>query len=63
MTTTTEVLAQRDRDPDGHSTMLLAAFSGGYQVANDSQVDAGTAIGLNAASPDVRLFFGFSHRF
>lgn len=63
VTTTTELFVQRDRDPGGHATTLLAAFSGGYQVANDSQVDAGTAIGLNAASPDIRLFFGFSHRF
>lgn len=63
VTTTTELFVQRDRDPGGHATTLLAAFSGGYQVGNDSQVDAGTAIGLNAASPDVRLFFGFSHRF
>ncbi|WP_076068374.1 transporter [Sphingomonas montana] len=63
VSTTVELSAARDRDPDGFSTILLAALSGGYQVSDNAQVDAGTAIGLNADSPDVRVFVGFSRRF
>ena len=63
VSTTTEVFVERDDNPDGGATTLLAALSGGYQVADDSQIDAGVAAGLNAASPDVRILFGFSHRF
>jgi hypothetical protein len=63
VSTTTELFVERDRDPDGHHKTVLAAFSGGYQMSERFQVDGGTAIGLNAMSPDVRLFFGFSRRF
>ena len=63
VSTTTEVMVERDRDPAGHATTVLAAFSGGYQVNEALQVDGGTAIGLNADTPDVRLFVGFSRRF
>ncbi|MBB5728383.1 transporter [Sphingomonas prati] len=60
---TVELSAARDRDPDGAQTFLLAALSGGYQVSDNAQVDCGTAIGLNADSPAVRIFAGFSRRF
>lgn len=63
VSTTTEVMIERDRDPAGHATTVLAAFSGGYQANDALQVDGGTAIGLNADTPDVRLFVGFSRRF
>ena len=63
VSTTTEVFVGRDDDPAGGTTTMLAAFSGGRQIADDSQIDAGITVGLNGVSPDRRLFFGFSHRF
>ncbi|WP_331010111.1 transporter [Sphingomonas sp.] len=60
---TLELFAERDRDPDERTTVLQAALSGGYQLSDNFQIDAGATAGLNADSPDVRLFFGFSRRF
>ena len=58
-----ELSAFRDDAPGGHSTELLAAASLAWQPGGDWQLDAGTAAGLNHASPDVRIYFGVARRF
>lgn len=58
-----EVSAFRDNDPTGHSTELLAAAALAWQPADDWQLDVGSAFGLNADSPDARLYVGISRRF
>ncbi|AUW60116.1 transporter [Sphingobium sp. SCG-1] len=58
-----EVSAFRDDDPSGHTTELLAAASLAWQASDNCQLDAGSAFGLNADSPDVRVYAGISRRF
>lgn len=53
----------RDRDPGDHSTQALAGLSLGWQPGRDTQLDVGTNIGLNRASPDVELYVGVARRF
>ncbi len=63
VTATLEAQAQRDRDPDGPATLLLAGLSLGWQPADNWQIDVGSNAGLNHASPDVQVYFGVSRRF
>lgn len=58
-----EVQVMRDRDPDGHNTQALAGLSLGWQPGKDTQLDIGTNLGLNHASPDVEAYVGISRRF
>lgn len=58
-----ELSAFRDDAPGAHATELLAAASLAWQPGGDWQVDAGTAAGLNHASPDVRVYIGVARRF
>jgi hypothetical protein len=60
---TVEFQALRDNDPGDHATQMLAGLSVGWMVMDDLQLDAGANAGLNAASPDVELYFGISRRF
>lgn len=60
---TAEVSLTRDRDPGGRTTEALAGLSAGWQPDADSQWDVGANIGLNRASPDLELYFGFARRF
>ena len=63
VTGTLELAVTHDRDPDGHSTETLAAFSLGWQPADDWQIDAGSSFGLNHDSPDFTLSLGVARRF
>jgi hypothetical protein len=63
VTTTLEVSAFRDRDPEQHVTELLAALSATWATSRNLQFDAGAIAGLNHHSPDVRLLTGVSARF
>jgi hypothetical protein len=60
---TVELSTFRDRDPEGHVTETLAAFSASWQTTDNFQLDAGVVAGLNHNSPDVRLLTGASARF
>ena len=59
----TEVQVIRDRDPVEHTTQELAGLSLGWQPGGDVQLDAGTNLGLNHATPDVQVYLGVSRRF
>ena len=58
-----EFAANRDRDPEDHVTEALAAASLAWQTDDDTQLDVGSAVGLNHDTPDVRLYAGVSRRF
>ncbi|MGK2910024.1 MAG: transporter [Sphingobium sp.] len=58
-----EVSAFRDDDPSGHSTEVLLAGSFAWQPSDAWQLDVGSAFGLNADSPDARLYVGIARRF
>lgn len=60
---TLEMQVTRDEDPAGHSTRALAGLSLGWQPGDDLQLDVGAVAGLNAASPDIELYFGITRRF
>lgn len=60
---TIEFQAVRDNDPAGRTTETYASFSLGFAPRDGWQLDAGIVAGLNAASPDVELYFGVSRRF
>jgi hypothetical protein len=60
---TLEFQALRDNDPADHATQSLAGLSVGWMVADDLQLDAGSNVGLNTASPDVEVYVGVSRRF
>ncbi|WP_312026759.1 transporter [Sphingomonas endolithica] len=60
---TLEFQALRDNDPADHATQALAGLSVGWKVMDDLQLDAGGNAGLNAASPDLELYFGISRQF
>lgn len=58
-----EISAFRDEDPSGHSTEVLLAASLGWQPSDAWQLDVGSAFGINASSPDARLYLGLARRF
>jgi hypothetical protein len=58
-----ELSAFRDSDPMGHSSIVLVASALAWQPADAWQVDLGGAFGLNADSPDARLYCGVARRF
>jgi hypothetical protein len=53
----------RDDDPGGGATRATAGASVSWQKGENLQFDAGSNIGLNAASPDVEIYIGISKRF
>jgi hypothetical protein len=59
----TEIQLIRDRDPGGYTTQALAGLSIAWQPGEGTQVDAGTNLGLNHASPDVQVYLGVARRF
>ncbi|MFA7596452.1 MAG: transporter [Novosphingobium sp.] len=59
----TEISLYRDRDPEGHDTIILAGFSAAWQPNDAMQFDLGVNIGLNSASPDSQVYFGIARRF
>jgi len=58
-----ELSAFRDEDPSGHGTEMLLAGSLAWQPSDAWQIDAGSAFGMNAYSPDARLYIGVARRF
>lgn len=58
-----EIQAVRDHDPGGRNTLLLAGVAAAWQPREDWQLDVGSAFGLNADSPDVRVYAGIVRRF
>ena len=63
VTVTGELEELRDRDPSGHETQELAGLSIAWQPQKQTQLDLGSNIGLNHASPDLELYFGVSRKF
>lgn len=63
ITATVELQAQRDRDPSGHETQELAGLSLAWTPQKQTQLDVGSNIGLNHASPDLELYVGVSRKF
>lgn len=53
----------RDDDPTGATTQALAGASAGLMLGDDLQIDAGSEIGLNGDTPDLRVYVGVSRRF
>ncbi|WP_375381556.1 transporter [uncultured Sphingomonas sp.] len=53
-----EFYVQRDDDPSGHETHMLAAFSAAWRPTKRLQLDAQAVAGLNSASPAIRLVTG-----
>ena len=53
-----EFYVQRDDDPSGHETHMLAAFSAAWRPTKRLQLDAQAIAGLNSTSPDIRLVTG-----
>lgn len=60
---TAELEVAHDEDPAGHSSPLLAGFSADWTPNDNLQLDLGTNVGLNRASPDVEVYFGVARRF
>jgi hypothetical protein len=58
-----EAQMTRDEDPAGHTTQTLASLSFAWVSGDTLQLDAGAVAGLNAASPDIGLYFGITRRF
>ncbi|BCA62140.1 hypothetical protein HMP09_1374 [Sphingomonas sp. HMP9] len=62
-TLTGEMQALRDDDPQGHETQAVAALSLAWMANDDLQFDIFGAAGLNANTPDARVYAGISRRF
>ncbi|WP_448664561.1 transporter [Sphingomonas sp. CJ20] len=63
VSTTLEVQATRDDDPEGRTTQTLASLSFAWQPRDGLQFDMGAVAGLNHDSPDVELYCGIARRF
>lgn len=63
LTLTAELQALRNRDPSGHDTQELAGVSLAWTPQKQTQLDVGSNVGLNRASPDVELYVGVSRKF
>ena len=53
-----EVSVERDRDPSGHETHVLAASSIAWRPTKRFQLDLQGVFGLNRTTPDVRIVSG-----
>lgn len=58
-----ELELMRSRDPADHATLASAALSLAWKVRKVTQLDVQGLLGLNAATPNVRLALGISHKF
>ena len=58
VTWTSEVSVERDDDPAGGETYVVAAQSLAWQPTKRMQLDLLAAVGLNHATPDVRVAIG-----
>jgi len=62
-TLTGEMQALRDDDPQEHETQAVAALSLAWMANDNLQFDLFGAAGLNANTPDARVYAGISRRF
>ncbi|HET6537836.1 MAG TPA: transporter [Sphingopyxis sp.] len=60
---TTELSVQRDDDPSGAITEMLAGLSLAWSPNDRMQIDIGTNWGLNRHSPDAQIYLGVARRF
>ena len=60
---TAELMLQRDDDPAGRDTQRFGAAALAWQADDNLQFDLGTVLGLDAGSPDIRLYAGISRLF
>lgn len=58
-----EVAVLRDDDPAGRGTQSIAGVAAGMMFGDHLQMDAGTEIGLNRSTPDMRLYVGIARSF
>lgn len=63
LTASAEVWTAQNEDPDGHVKQYSADFAVAYLASPLLQLDAGTNIGLDRATPDVQAYVGVSTRF
>lgn len=60
---TVELSVQRDEEPSGAATEMLAGLSMAWSPNDRMQWDIGTNFGLNRDAPDVQIYVGVAHRF
>ncbi|MBV9899958.1 MAG: transporter [Alphaproteobacteria bacterium] len=63
LSATVELSGQRDQDPGGHATEVLAGLSFAYTASPDLQLDAGANAGLSRSAADAELYVGIARRF
>ena len=63
LTASAELWSAQNQDPAGHVGQYSADFALAYLAGPTLQLDAGTNIGLNRATPDVQAYAGISTRF
>ena len=63
LTASAELWSAQNQDPAGHVGQYSADFALAYLAGPTLQLDAGTNIGLNRATPDVQTYAGISTRF
>jgi hypothetical protein len=63
LTASVELWTAQDYDPSGHVDQYSADVALAYLARPTLQLDAGTNIGLNRATPDVQAYVGVSTRF
>ena len=63
LTASAELWTAQNQDPAGHVRQYSADFALAYLAGPTLQLDAGTNIGLNRATPDVQAYAGISTRF
>ena len=63
LTASAELWTAQNQDPAGHIRQYSADFALAYLAGPTLQLDAGTNIGLNRATPDVQVYAGISTRF
>lgn len=63
LTASAELWSAQNQGPAGHVGQYSADFALAYLAGPTLQLDAGTNIGLNRATPDVQAYAGISTRF
>jgi hypothetical protein len=63
LTTSLEGEVRRDDDPLEPATYVRGGLSLAWMTNDDTQLDVGTAVGLNHDTPDLRLYAGIARRF
>lgn len=58
-----EAAVLHDEDPAGTSTQSIAGVAAGMMLSDHLQLDGGTEIGLNSATPDIRVYAGIARKF